>query len=66
MATHVELEPLVSTDWLEAHLNEPNVRVLDIRGSVSTARHRAGRRRGDVSRRAGGIPRGAYSGGAVR
>lgn len=25
---------LVETDWLDAHLNDPNVRVVDIRGSV--------------------------------
>jgi thiosulfate/3-mercaptopyruvate sulfurtransferase len=30
------LPPLVSTQWLEDHLHEPNLRVLDIRGSVST------------------------------
>ena len=27
---------VVSTEWLEAHLNEPNVRVVDIRGYVAT------------------------------
>jgi thiosulfate/3-mercaptopyruvate sulfurtransferase len=36
MTAPLELEPLVSTDWLESHLHDPNVRVLDIRGSVST------------------------------
>ncbi|GAC1468411.1 MAG: sulfurtransferase [Isosphaeraceae bacterium] len=30
------LEPLVTTDWLEAHLREPDLRVLDIRGYVTT------------------------------
>ena len=27
---------LVTTDWLEAHLNDPDLRVVDIRGSVTT------------------------------
>jgi thiosulfate/3-mercaptopyruvate sulfurtransferase len=31
-----DVEPLVSTDWLEAHLGDPGVRVIDIRGSVTT------------------------------
>jgi thiosulfate/3-mercaptopyruvate sulfurtransferase len=30
------VEPLVSTDWLQAHLGDPNIRVVDIRGSVAT------------------------------
>ncbi len=29
-------DPIVTTDWLEDHLNDPNVRVVDIRGSVTT------------------------------
>jgi thiosulfate/3-mercaptopyruvate sulfurtransferase len=29
-------EPLVSTGWLAEHLRDPNVRVVDIRGSVTT------------------------------
>ena len=29
-------EPLVSTDWLAEHLRDPNVRVADIRGFVTT------------------------------
>ncbi|RUL87573.1 sulfurtransferase [Tautonia sociabilis] len=29
-------QPLVSTDWLAEHLEDPRVRVLDIRGYVST------------------------------
>ncbi|MEW4571081.1 sulfurtransferase [Tautonia sp. JC769] len=33
MPTH---EPIVSTDWLADHLDHPNLRVLDIRGYVST------------------------------
>lgn len=28
--------PLVTTDWLESHLNAPDVRVVDMRGYVST------------------------------
>lgn len=27
---------LVTSDWLEDHLNDPNVRVVDVRGSVTT------------------------------
>ncbi len=30
------LDPLVSTDWLADHLADPDVRVLDIRGAVTT------------------------------
>ena len=30
------VEPLVSTQWLADHLRDPDVRVLDIRGSVTT------------------------------
>ena len=29
-------DPLVTTDWLEAHLDDPDVRVVDIRGYVTT------------------------------
>ena len=29
-------DPLVTTDWLEAHLADPNVRVVDMRGYVVT------------------------------
>jgi thiosulfate/3-mercaptopyruvate sulfurtransferase len=29
-------DPLVPTDWLEAHLDDPKVRVVDIRGYVTT------------------------------
>src|SRR5205807_3303402 len=29
-------DPLVTTDWLEAHLGDPDIRVVDIRGYVST------------------------------
>lgn len=29
-------EPLVTTDWLEAHLGDPDLRVVDIRGYVTT------------------------------
>ncbi len=33
----IEDEPsLVTTDWLEAHLDDPNLRVVDIRGYVTT------------------------------
>lgn len=28
-------EPLVTTDWLEEHLHDPDLRVIDMRGSVS-------------------------------
>lgn len=30
------VEPLVSTDWLAAHLNDPGIRVVDMRGYVTT------------------------------
>jgi thiosulfate/3-mercaptopyruvate sulfurtransferase len=30
------VDPLVTTDWLEAHLADPNVRVVDMRGYVVT------------------------------
>jgi thiosulfate/3-mercaptopyruvate sulfurtransferase len=29
-------DPLVTTDWLEDHLHDPDLRVVDMRGSVST------------------------------
>jgi thiosulfate/3-mercaptopyruvate sulfurtransferase len=29
-------DPLVTTDWLQAHLDDPDVRVVDIRGYVTT------------------------------
>jgi len=29
-------DPIVSTEWLENHLNDPNVRIVDIRGYVTT------------------------------
>lgn len=31
-----DVGPLVTPDWLERHLDDPNVRVVDIRGYVST------------------------------
>ena len=60
MATHVELEPLVSTDWLEAEPERTQCPRVGYSGVGLDAHHRAGRRRGDVSRH-GGIPHGAYS-----
>src|SRR4051812_20176447 len=30
------MEPLVTTEWLEAHLHDPDLRVVDIRGYVTT------------------------------
>ena len=32
----MSIDLLVTTDWLETHLGDPNLRVVDIRGSVST------------------------------
>ena len=32
----IPADPLVSTDWLEARLDDPGVRVVDVRGYVST------------------------------
>lgn len=29
--------PLVTTDWLAAHLDDPNLRIVDIRGHVLPA-----------------------------
>src|SRR2546423_1704295 len=29
-------DPLVTTDWLESHLADPELRVVDVRGYVST------------------------------
>jgi thiosulfate/3-mercaptopyruvate sulfurtransferase len=31
-----QIDPLVTTDWLEAHLDDPSVRVVDMRGYVVT------------------------------
>src|ERR687890_148930 len=31
-----ETDPLVTTDWLEAHLHDPDLRVVDMRGYVIT------------------------------
>ncbi len=31
-----EFGPLVTTEWLEAHLGDPGLRVVDVRGSVTT------------------------------
>lgn len=31
-------DPIVSPEWLEAHLNDPDVRVVDVRGRVVTRR----------------------------
>src|ERR1044071_5643336 len=35
-------DPLVTTDWLAAHLGDPNVRVVDMRGYVMTKPVRPG------------------------
>ncbi len=55
-------DPLVTTDWLEDHLGDPDVRVVDIRGYVTTRPGRARRRGGDYrgapdEYRAGAHPR---------
>jgi thiosulfate/3-mercaptopyruvate sulfurtransferase len=36
MPTPENFDPLVTTDWLAEHLGDPNVRVVDMRGYVST------------------------------
>ncbi|MFO0910245.1 MAG: sulfurtransferase [Isosphaeraceae bacterium] len=36
MPSNVQDDRVVSTDWLEAHLDDPRVRVVDMRGYVST------------------------------
>ena len=30
------VDPLVTTQWLQDHLGDPSIRVLDIRGYVTT------------------------------
>ena len=59
-------EPLVTTDWLEAHLGDPDLRVVDMRGYVSTRPVGAGGRGGDLPGRARGVPRGAHPGRGLR
>lgn len=56
---------LVSTDWLAAHLNEPGLRVVDIRGYVRTTDLGGGRQRADYTAaheeyNAGHIPGAVY------
>ena len=48
---------LVTTDWLEAHLDDPDVRVVDMRGYVVTRPVAPGRRGGRLPGRARGVPR---------
>ena len=36
MAAPAPVEPVVTTEWLDARLRDPGIRVVDIRGSVST------------------------------
>jgi len=36
MAALMAVEPLVTTDWLQDHVGDPGVRVIDIRGYVTT------------------------------
>ena len=55
-------EPLVSTDWLAEHLRDANVRVVDMRGFVTTKPVAPGRRAGDLPRRTRGIPGVSHSG----
>jgi thiosulfate/3-mercaptopyruvate sulfurtransferase len=38
----MSLEPLVTTNWLAEHLRDPNVRVVDIRGCVTTKQETPG------------------------
>ncbi len=33
-----DIDPIVTPEWLEAHLNDPDVRVVDVRGRVVTRR----------------------------
>ena len=54
-------EPLVSTDWLAEHLRDPNLRVVDIRGFVTTKPVAPGRRARDLPRRPRGISGGPHS-----
>jgi thiosulfate/3-mercaptopyruvate sulfurtransferase len=40
-------DPLVTTDWLEAHLDDPGIRVVDIRGYVKRTNLGVGRQRAE-------------------
>src|SRR3712207_4522014 len=40
-------DPLVTTDWLEEHLDDPEVRVVDIRGYVRKTDLNEGRQRAE-------------------
>jgi thiosulfate/3-mercaptopyruvate sulfurtransferase len=40
-------EPLVTTDWLAEHLDDPGVRVVDIRGYVKKTDLGEGRQRAE-------------------
>ena len=40
-------DPLVTTDWLQGHLEDPNLRVVDIRGYVEKTDLGGGRQRAD-------------------
>ena len=42
-------DPLVTTDWLEEHLDYPEVRIVDIRGYVKKTNLGEGRQRADYS-----------------
>ena len=54
--------PLVTTEWLQEHLDDPGVRVVDMRGYVDDPARRAGRRGGGLPGGPRGIPRRAHPG----
>ena len=64
MAGSEPLEPLVTTDWLEDHLGDPDLRVVDIRGYVTTRPVAPGVEEA-IYRGARGVPRRAHPGGGL-
>ena len=57
---------LVSTDWLEDHLDDPDVRVVDMRGYVVTRPLEPGVEHADYRRARGRIPRRPHPGRGLR
>src|ERR671920_1872041 len=58
------LDPLVTTDWLAAHLEDEDLRVVDIRGYVEKTDLGGGRQKADYLAARGGYD-GAHIPGAV-
>ena len=53
-------DPLVTTDWLAAHLDDEKVRVVDIRGYVDKTDLGGGPPEGRLPRRPRGVRRGPH------